>query len=166
MLAFSVAIRPYEEGRAIASLLCNILSYGLLVGGNSIDDWRIKEGSWWTRGPLTILLGKFELVQMAKYTGHSDLATSPWLAKVEIKAVVLHVNVAGDRMLLQYKQSLVRWGLSGLHLSLDLHPDVEQRFWQLLVSQPRTVSSAPCNSQSGLPVPFRRLVRYPIMYVA
>lgn len=96
MLAFSVAVRPDEEGGAIASLLGNILSYRLLIGGNSIDDWRIKEGSWWTRTPLSILLGKFELVQMAKYTGHGDVATSPWMAKVKLKAVVLHVNVAGD----------------------------------------------------------------------
>ena len=99
MLAFSVAVRPYEEGRAIASLLCNVLSYGLFIGGNSIDDWRIKEGSWWARSPLPILLGELELVQVAKYTGHGDVATSPWLAKVEFKFVVLHENVAGDRIL-------------------------------------------------------------------
>lgn len=99
MLAFSVAVRPYEEGRAIASLLYNVLSYGLLIGGNSINDWRLKKRSWWTRRPLAILLGKLELVQVAKYTGHGDVATSPWLAKVEFKAVVLHINVAGDIVL-------------------------------------------------------------------
>ena len=57
--------------------------------------------------PFFILSGKFELIEMAKDACHGHGATAPRWTKVEIKIVILDIQVARNASLQMREQELI-----------------------------------------------------------
>ena len=43
--------------------------------------------------PFSIVLSEFLLIEMAKDTRHGNIALAPWLTKIEVEIVVLHISI-------------------------------------------------------------------------
>lgn len=118
MFAFTIAISPNEEGFGVFCLIFDVLGYNLLIlqGLFSIlmmqtnlsmpyirnysECGCIKEAFRRRKLPILEVRGKFHCRKVPRYTGHRDIAVSPWRSKVIVEGIVLNEIQASIVLLL------------------------------------------------------------------